>query len=89
MYKTEVIKHVLSVDERSKKMEALINKNEQEGWTFVNAVASPGFSVVLTFKHNQERTPVKEEAFDSKFFKAKINHVIENTKKTITIDNKR
>lgn len=80
VYKTEVIKNVVSVVERSKKMEALINKNELEGWTFVNAVSSPGFSVILTFKQNAERKPVENPKFDSKFFKAKINRVIEDAK---------
>ncbi len=80
MYKTEVIKNVVNVIERSKKMEALINKNEHEGWTFVNAVSSPGFSVILTFKQETVRKPVEDAKFDTKFFKAKINRVIEDSK---------
>jgi len=80
MYKTEVIKHVFGVEKRSKMMETLINKNEKEGWTFVNAVGSSWFGVILTFKQLQTRKSVEEAKFDSKFFKAKINQVVKDMK---------
>ena len=80
MYKTEVIKHVFGIEKRSKMMQALINKNEQEGWSFINAVGSSWFGVILTFKQHPANRPLEEAKFDSKFFKAKINHVVKNMK---------
>jgi len=80
MYKTEVIKYVMGINKRSKLMEALINKNEQEGWSFVNAIRSSWFGIILTFKHQSINRTVKDAKFDSEFFNAKINHVVKNLK---------
>ncbi len=80
MYKTEVIKYVMGVNKRSKLMEALINKNEQEGWIFVNAVGTSWFGIILTFRYQPTNRAVKEAKFDSVFFNAKINNVVKNLK---------
>lgn len=82
MYKNVVIKNSFSAKKQAENMENTIRNYEKDGWTFVNAIPSSFFRIILTFKKDSVVKPVvaEEPKFDKKFFKVKTNHVVENMK---------